>query len=247
MKIDLNCDVGEGMNNEHLLMPYISSCNIACGGHFGTAESINEAIKIALENKVKIGAHPSFPDKENFGRKRIEISKDDFKNSILNQLRIFSALVEKNNSKMHHIKPHGALYNAIANEKELASFFVAITKSYFKKGCFLYVPFDSIIEKVALQNEIPVKYEAFADRNYTTDLRLVSRNQSNAIIKNVNSVLEHVLRMVQERQVKTITGELKYLKADTICVHGDTKNAIEMVKMLNTQLQLKGIEIEKSN
>ena len=173
MKIDINCDVGEGIASEHLLMPYISSCNIACGGHFGDVNSIDKTIKLAIKNNVKIGAHPSFPDKENFGRKLIQISDEEFTNSIQKQLNLFLDSLSLFGKKLHHIKPHGALYNAIAIDEKLANLFIDVTRNYLKDA-FLYVPYNSVIERIALKNNINIKYEAFADRNYNNDLTLVS-------------------------------------------------------------------------
>ena len=129
MRIDINCDVGEGLNNEHLLMPYITSCNIACGGHFGDKNTIDETIEIATQNNVLIGAHPSFPDTENFGRKLINISDHAFKESIQNQLNLFMNRLSFFDIKLHHIKPHGALYNAIAVDEKLAILFIHLSSN----------------------------------------------------------------------------------------------------------------------
>ncbi len=236
MKIDINCDVGEGVANEHLIMPYISSCNIACGGHFGDINSIDKTLKLAIENNVKIGAHPSFPDKENFGRRLIQISDDELKNSIQNQINLFLERLNLVGAKLHHIKPHGALYNAIAVEEKLAILFIDITKEYLKDA-FLYIPYQSVIEKVALKNNIKIKYEAFADRNYNDDLTLVSRKEKKALLVDETAIFNHVLNMVKHTKVKTVSGLEKEIKADTFCVHSDTKNALEIVKHLNQELQ----------
>ena len=240
--IDINCDVGEGVGNEHLLMPIISSCNIACGGHFGDANSIDETIKLAIENNVKIGAHPSFPDTENFGRKLLQISDDELKKSIQNQLNLFLERLVFFDGKLHHIKPHGALYNAIAVDEKLADLFIESSRNYLKDA-FLYVPYDSVIEKVALRNNIKIKYEAFADRNYNNDLSLVSRAHKNALLVDETAVLNHVLYMIKNNQVKTISGSEKKIKVDTFCVHGDTKNAVEIVKYVRQNLEKQGFKI----
>ena len=241
--IDINCDVGEGVENEHLLMPFISSCNIACGGHFGDAHSIDETIKLAIENNLKIGAHPSFPDKENFGRKLMQISDDELKKSIQNQLDLFLERLVFFDGKLHHIKPHGALYNAIAVDEKLADLFVESSRNYLKDA-FLYVPYNSVIEKVALKNNINIKYEAFADRNYNNDLSLVSRTHKNALLIGETAVFNHVLYMIKNNQVKTISGLAKEIKVDTFCVHGDTKNAVEIVKSLHQNLEKEVFKIE---
>ena len=236
MRIDINCDVGEGLNNEHLLMPYITSCNIACGGHFGDKNTIDEIIELAIQNNVLIGAHPSFPDTENFGRKLINISDDAFKESIQNQLNLFMNRLSFFHVKLHHIKPHGALYNAIAVDENLAILFIDTIKNY-AIDAYLYVPYNSVIERVAKENNIKIKYEAFADRNYNDDLSLVSRAYENALILDKEQVFQHVHRIIKEGKVKTISGKEVKIKADTFCVHGDTKNAIEIVEYVSKKLK----------
>lgn len=242
MKIDINCDVGEGEGIDQFLMPYISSCNIACGGHFGNVNTIDKTIQLAIENQVKIGAHPSFPDKENFGRKLMNISDEELKESINSQLNLFKERMSLVGAKLHHIKPHGALYNAIAVNEKLAVFFANLVKPYLKEA-YLYVPYNSVIAKVALKKNITIKYEAFADRNYNDDLTLVSRTKNNALLIDENEVLNHILHMIKYQNVKTISDLEIPIKADTFCVHGDTKNAIEIVKFINKQLTEKGFSI----
>lgn len=240
MKIDINCDVGEGVDNEHLLMPYISSCNIACGGHFGDKNTIDKTIELAVQNNVLIGAHPSFPNKENFGRKLMEMADDDFKESIQNQLNLFLNRLAVFKVKMHHIKPHGALYNAIAIDKDVAVLFIDIIKKY-AIDAYLYVPYSSVIEKVALENNIKIKYEAFADRNYNDDLTLVSRAFENAMILDKENVFQHVMSIIKEDKVKTISGKEVQIKATTFCLHGDTKNAIEIAEYVSNNIKNEGI------
>lgn len=240
--IDVNCDVGEGMNNEHLIMPFISSCNIACGGHFGDKKTIDETLKVAIEHHVLVGAHPSFPDKENFGRKVLKISEAALKQSIETQLDLFLACLENYNQKLHHIKPHGALYNLIAKDKNEAIKFIKITKKYLK-DCYLYVPYNSKIAEVALENNIKIKYEAFADRRYNEDLTLVSRTHENAVISTTDAIAKHLVKMVKTNTVATISGVEKEIEADTFCIHGDNENIIEILPALANLLKNHGIEI----
>jgi UPF0271 protein len=232
--IDINCDVGEGIENEHLLMPYISSCNIACGGHFGDEKSMDKTISLALKNKVLIGVHPSFPDTKNFGRMLMQISDEKLQKSIQNQLDIFLERMQLQNAILHHIKPHGALYNAIAVDEHLATIFVNSILKY-SKNVFLYVPYQSVIEKVALKNNINILYEAFADRNYNDDLTLVNRNQSNAIITDKKAVFKHVSKMFFDGKVTSISGVEIPIKVNTFCVHSDTENALEIVESLSNK------------
>ena len=153
--IDINCDVGEGFDNEEQLFRYISSCNIACGAHAGSLEVIDKTIELAVKNKVKIGAHPSYPDKENFGRKVMPISDEELRLSISNQIDLMQERVGKQQQQLHHIKPHGALYNELAKNEKLATLFVSILKKY-DSNYFLYVPYNSVIAKLALQNNIKI-------------------------------------------------------------------------------------------
>ena len=142
--IDLNCDLGEGLQNEHLLMPLISSCNISCAAHAGSIEIIDKVIQLALQYQVKIGAHPSFPDKENFGREIMEISNTDLEESLVNQLTLFKERAALQKATVHHVKPHGALYNLIAVDEETAIVVVKAIQTVFQQ-IKLYVPYNSVI------------------------------------------------------------------------------------------------------
>ncbi len=242
MKVDINCDVGEGIANENLLMSYISSCNIACGGHFGNTETIDKTIALAIKNNVLIGAHPSFPDKENFGRKVLTISLNELQKSIEGQLELFMERLSFFDVRLNHIKPHGALYNLIAVDEDYANLVVKTIKKY-SKNMFLYVPYNSVIEKIAIENNVKIKYEAFADRNYNNDLTLVSRTNKEAVITNPNEVFNHILLMIKKGKVKTIFNEEKTIKAETFCVHGDNKNAVSVLKSLSENLKKEGVYI----
>ncbi len=240
--IDINCDLGEGVNGEALLMPYISSCNIACGGHFGDKKTIDETIKLAIKNEVKIGAHPSFPDQINFGRKMLNISIEDLKKSIQSQLELFVERLEIFNVKMHHIKAHGALYNLIATDVDAATNYINSIERY-TKGVRLYVPYNSAIEMVAKERGINIRYEAFADRNYNADLSLVSRSNKNAIISNPIAVFNHIKQMIEAEKVLTIDEVLIPIKADTFCIHGDHKNSLEVLIEITRILNAQNIQI----
>ncbi len=233
--IDINCDVGEGVGNESKLFPLISSCNIACGGHAGSVDTIRTCLKLAQKYQVHIGAHPSYPDKENFGRIPMDISENDLIESIRDQMHLFLNECKKVGASLHHIKPHGALYNEIANDENKAKTFLYAIES-FKASIFLYVPFNSKIHDLALLDNFKVKREAFADRNYNTDLSLVSRKKGNALITEGENVLQHVLLMYKENLVETITGKKLPLLADTYCIHGDTPSAFQILTYITEHL-----------
>lgn len=233
--IDINCDVGEGLGNEAELMPYISSCNIACGGHAGDVDTMRQVVRLAKRNKVKIGAHPSFPDNKNFGREVLDMSCAALFKSLEDQISVLLGVLREEHEQLHHIKPHGALYNVIVKDKERASVVVEVMRR-FHMPLKLYVPYMSLIADLAKKAKIPVTYEAFADRNYNSDLTLVSRKMKNALISNSDLVFEHVKRMLIDHKVLTIDGSEIDIMAETICVHGDSPNAIQLVKELNRKL-----------
>jgi len=189
--VDINVDVGEGMGNESLILPLVSSCNIACGGHAGNTSTMQEIVRLAKMNDVKIGAHPSFPDKEHFGR---------------------------------------------AVKKTTAQVVINVIKALpFKVK--LYVPYQSVIAKMALQQQVTICYEAFADRAYNEDYTLVSRLQKDALITDSDVMFNHVYNMMFKQQAKTITGLNIPLQAHTFCVHGDNKNAVALIEALKIKLE----------
>ena len=233
--IDINCDLGEGLHNEHIIMPLISSCNISCGAHAGSIEIIDKVIQLAVKHKVKIGAHPSFPDRKNFGRKVLDISNSDLQKSLKDQLSIFKDRALLQNATIHHVKPHGALYNLIAVNREKASIVIAAIQHVFE-AVKLYVPYQSRIEEIAIESGLEIVYEAFADRMYNEDLSLVSRTFSNALIEDKLEVLKQVQKISDKQSVTTVNFHEKKIEASTFCVHGDTKNAIEILEYLHQKL-----------
>jgi UPF0271 protein len=235
ISIDINADIGEGIGNEADLMPLLSSCNIACGGHAGNLETMNWCVGLAQQYQIKIGAHPSFPDKENFGRKIVQISCSALYQTIKNQIKALMNVVRDQHAGLHHVKPHGALYNLAATDKKTAEVIVEVMKS-IHLPLKLYVPFGSVISEIAIKENIPITYEVFADRNYNEDLSLVSRAKENAIIKDVNVMTSHIRNIILNKKVKTINGVEVPLKAETICVHGDNPEALKLIKKLRQNL-----------
>ncbi|MCT4629762.1 5-oxoprolinase subunit PxpA [Winogradskyella sp.] len=241
--IDINADVGEGLNNESQLMQYLSSCNIACGGHAGDLQTMTTIVKLAKKHKVKIGAHPSFPDKENFGRTIVNMSAADLYTALKQQIRTLQSVLYNENRQLHHIKPHGALYNLAAKDEKTANVIIEVIKS-IALPVKLYVPYQSVFAKLALDEKLQVTYEGFADRNYNEDLSLVSRENNYAVLNEKEVVLNHVLRMVKQQKVMTINRVEVPIKASTFCVHGDTKNALKILKYLNKELPKNGVKIQ---
>ncbi len=233
--IDINCDVGEGIGNEADLFPMISSCNIACGGHAGSKESIKKSLELAQKFNVRVGAHPSYPDRRNFGRVSMCITDADLIKSLNNQLKLFMTECNELGLTLHHIKPHGALYNDIAKNEHIANVFLTAILP-FKNKAILYVPYGSVIEALAKANNFNIMREAFADRNYNKDLSLVSRKHENALISNGEEVLAHLVFMRNENQVRTVNGEKIPIQADTFCIHGDTPSAFQILTYITEHL-----------
>jgi len=242
-QIDINADVGEGIDNELDLMPLLSSCNIACGGHVGDLKSMTAVARLAKHYDVKIGAHPSFPDPINFGREVMALSDSDLFLSLKQQINALLTILNYENVELHHIKPHGALYNLAAKDEKTAQVIVAIIKE-FSMPIKLYAPWHSVIATMARREQIEVIYEAFADRNYNHDLSLVSRKNENAILHKKEAVLNHVLGIINDQKVTSVNGVKVPIKASTICVHGDTDSAVEIVRYLSEHLKKNNIEIK---
>jgi UPF0271 protein len=243
ISIDINADIGEGIGNEADLMPLLSSCNIACGGHAGDLETMNWCVELAKQHRVKIGAHPSFPDKENFGRQVVDMSCTALYQTIKNQIKALMNVVREQHAALHHVKPHGALYNLAVTDKKTAEVIVEVMKS-IHLPLKLYVPYGSVISELAIKENIPITYEVFADRNYNDDLSLVSRAKENALIKDVDVMTRHIQNMILHKKVKTINGVEAPLEAETICVHGDNPEALILVEKLRQNLIDFGVKIQ---
>ena len=240
--IDINCDVGEGIANEAELMPYLSSCSIACGAHAGNSDTIRKTIEIALKHNVKIGAHPSFPDRKNFGRILVELPPKELQKSIENQINKVQLQLNKQGGTLNHIKMHGALYNLSARDSKTAKIIIRALQKV-SKGVFLYVPYNSVLQKLAIENNIKIKIEAFADRNYNSDLTLVSRKNKNGILTNPKKAAQHLLKMILEKRVISIDGVVMKIEAETFCIHGDNLNAKNLLKTIHKTLVKNKIKI----
>lgn len=241
-EIHINCDLGEGGDFDAALMPHISACNIASGGHAGNLETMRDTIHLAIENNVQIGAHPSYPDKENFGRKPMDISSEELKRTIVAQILSLKQLAEAKGVKLTHVKPHGALYNEAAKDEKTAKIIVN-SMLEFDQNLALFCPQNSVISKLAM-GKIPVVFEAFADRNYTTNYQLVSRSKPNALITEKEAVFKHLFSMYSEGKIHCENGKELECKADTFCLHSDTPNSVEIMLFLRKKFAEKSIKIK---
>lgn len=247
--IDLNCDLGESyftrkIGDDAAIIPYISSCNIACGLHGGDPLTIQKAIDLALKNGVNIGAHPSFPDLANFGRKYMKLSEEELKACLRVQIGMLKQMTELRGGELRHIKPHGALYNAAAEDKELSRIIVEVINE-FDSDLLLLGLAGSKMETVSKEMGLKFVPELFADRGYTDKGKLVSRQQPNAVIENPDEVSKRCVKMVQERTVITNLNTNLIVEGKSICVHGDTPNALGLVQSIHKAFELGQIEIKK--
>ena len=245
--IDLNCDLGEWVDNfgfqkDQQIMSYITSCNIACGGHIGDQESMQKTIRLAIEHGVAIGAHPSYPDKKNFGRKTMQISEKSLRESLVHQLTHFISLLNQLGAVLHHIKLHGALYNEASKNKKMANFIVSI----FDANGFsvpIYCQYGSKLDEAVKRVHLKPIYEVFADRAYDDSSSLRSRELEGAIIHKKEDVFEHIHRIVMKGIVRTYSGKVQPITANTVCLHSDTHGSIELAKGIYTYLKEQGVTI----
>ncbi|MDX1762121.1 MAG: LamB/YcsF family protein, partial [Christiangramia sp.] len=213
--IHINCDLGEGGKFDEELMPLISACNIACGGHAGNLETMHRTVRLAMEHDVEIGAHPSYPDRENFGRNPVEMSEEDLRLSIEGQVLSLKQITESEGGKLDHVKLHGALYNNAAKDKNIARIIVECLEK-LETDFKLYVPLESKISEMAM-GKFDLFFEAFADRNYNEDYSLVSRSNEHALITEKEAVFKHVFSIYNDKKIHTITDSEIGAKADTFC------------------------------
>ena len=229
--MDINCDLGEGMPNDEKIMALIDTCNIACGGHTGDIDSMRSTVRLAKEHGVKIGAHPSFFDRENFGRKEIEVSRELLKSQLIAQISSLKEIATSFGLNLHHVKPHGALYNLAAKSVDMAELIIDVMKN-LDDNIFLYVPFNSVIESVAKKRGVSSCVEAFADRNYNDDFTLVSRAEPYAVINDPKEIKLRIDEMIRQQAITSINGIKKKADIQTICLHGDHPNAVQIAKLL---------------
>ncbi|MBA4123681.1 MAG: LamB/YcsF family protein [Acidobacteria bacterium] len=247
LKIDLNCDMGESfgawtMGRDAELMDYVSSVNIACGFHAGDASVIRKTIETAIVKNVAVGAHPSFPDLQGFGRREMKMPATEVFDIVLYQVAALKGMCEAFGGKLRHVKPHGALYNQAARDKNLAEAIAKAVKAIDENLVF-YGLANSFLVSEAERIGLKTASEVFADRTYQADGTLTTRSQSNALIESVKKSCEQVLEMITAQTVTAVTGERVTLRADTVCIHGDGANALEFAREVKRSLEENGILI----
>jgi UPF0271 protein len=243
MRIDLNCDMGEGIGDDARLMPLVTSANVACGFHAGGPETMRRTVRLAREHGVAVGAHPGYPDRAGFGRRHLAASPDEVRDDVTYQIGALWAFCRAEGIRLTHVKPHGALYNDAAEDRDLAR---AICEAARQVDPALTVVClaRSPMAEVARALGIPCAEEAFADRAYTARGTLVSRRTPGAVIRDPAEVAARVSRMVREGRVAAIDGMLVPIAAGTICIHGDTPGAVELVTAIRARLAADGVAVE---
>lgn len=242
LQIDINCDLGEGFDQDEALFDFISSANIACGFHAGGASIMNKTVSIAAQKGVAIGAHPGFLDRENFGRSEINLPGKEVYEIVLYQIGSLYSFVKAAGGILHHVKPHGALYNMAARDPLMAEAIVDAVYD-FDKNLILYGLSGSEMIQAANKKGLQTASEVFADRTYQNDGSLTPRNKTNAMITEEEVCLGQVLEMVKNKRVQSISGEMVSLSAETICIHGDGDHAVTFAKTLHTKLKAEGVNI----
>jgi 5-oxoprolinase (ATP-hydrolysing) subunit A len=231
-KVDINCDMGEGLDNEASLMPFITSANIACGAHAGDKDTIRFVIELCKLHGVKIGAHPSYNDRENFGRQSVKVSDEVLYSEVQQQILLIRLIADELGGKLHHVKPHGALYNDAAKDPALAAL-IAKAVADVDPSLVLYGLSGSFLVTEGRRAGLKTANEVFADRTYQDDGSLTPRSQPGALIDDPQIAVEHVNQMVEHRKIKSVNGTFFPVVAETICIHGDGPGAIAIARAIH--------------
>jgi 5-oxoprolinase (ATP-hydrolysing) subunit A len=243
--IDVNCDMGEGMDSDAIIMPFISSVNIACGYHAGDEDTMRRTVELALSYGVAIGAHPSYPDRENFGRVDMpeDMSPGRLAEIIVRQLDSMQNICKEYGVRLHHVKPHGALYNRAARDTAIGAI-VCQAVHTVDPSLIIYGLSGSAMETDARCLGLRFVNEVFADRTYREDGHLVSRSEPNALITDPALAVTQVLQMIRDGKVVATSGREILLKAETVCIHGDGPHASEFARAIHGEIRIQGIRIQ---
>lgn len=245
--IDLNCDMGESygawqMGSDEAILPFVSSANIACGFHGGDPSTMRKTVAAALAHHVAVGAHPSLPDLVGFGRRVMQITAQEAYDMVVYQVGALAAVAATQGARLHHVKAHGALYNMAAKDLKLSQAICRAVRDV-DTNLVLYGLAGSHLIQAAQDLGLRAAHEVFADRTYQDDGSLTPRNQQGAMIEDVDTAVAQVLRMLQERVVRTVNGRDVPVQADTLCIHGDQPNALVFAKGLKEALLAAGVEV----
>ena len=242
MRVDLNADVGEGAGQDLALMRSITSANVACGAHAGDMVSMRETVQLAHDHGVAVGAHPSFPDREGFGRRDLRLSAREIEDVTASQVRALAVVANEGGLRLQHVKPHGALFNVAARDRVVAEAIVRAVVSVDPALRLFGLP-NSALLAAGHAAGLRTACEVFADRAYQVDGSLVPRTEPGAVIDDLDQVLARVVTMVRERVVVALDGSRVPITFDTICVHGDTPGAADLAARVRAALEAEGIDV----
>ena len=251
METNLNCDMGEKSihydgKNDEALMKIINTANIACGYHAGNNETMRNTIQLAKENNVNVGAHPSFDDKNNFGRKRINLDKKEIKKLVIDQINVLGEIANEENWELTHVKPHGALNNMACEDYDLSMTIGEAIKECNQDLIYMVLPLTEM-ENAAKKLNMKFATEVFADRNYDDNGLLLSRDKKNSMLNNVQEAVNKVTRMLENRSIYCYSGKKISCEFDSICIHGGGKLALDIAKSLSKSLIQDGFELKTLN
>ncbi|MGO0999650.1 5-oxoprolinase subunit PxpA [Lysobacter sp. CA196] len=241
-RIDFNCDLGEGCGDDAAILPYVSSANIACGGHAGDEATMRETLRLCREHGVAAGAHPGYDDPEHFGRRPLPLSRDEIGMLMLNQLARLAAVAADEGVRLGHVKPHGALYNLAADDRIVAEAIVGAVAA-FDPNLIVYGLSQSQLTEAAEAAGLRVAHEVFAERGYARNGRLLPRGQPGAVIESLDAAIAQVHGLVVRGEVATADGGSIALRADTLCLHGDRSDAPAFARAVRAALEADGIRI----
>jgi 5-oxoprolinase (ATP-hydrolysing) subunit A len=241
--IDLNCDVGEGVGDDVQIIPLVTSVNVACGFHAGGPDVIRRTVRIARQHGVAVGAHPSYPDRAGFGRRFLGASPEEVRDDVTYQIGALWAFCQAEGVRLTHVKPHGALYNTAAQDRALALAICEATRAV-DPALIVVCLARSPMAEVARGIGVPFAEEAFADRAYMATGVLAPRGTPGAVIRDPEKVAERVSLMIRERRVIAIDGTVIPIDPGTICVHGDTPGAAQLVAAIRARLTAEGISLK---
>ena len=247
-RINLNADLGESfgawkMGDDPALLKIVKSANIACGFHAGDPTVMQETIRLAIAHGVSIGAHPSYPDLQGFGRRVMQMSPKDLESTLLYQIGALQAIAVAEGTSVTHVKPHGALHNVACADHSVAATLVNTLRK-LDPSMILLAPACSILAQVAEAAGQPVRYEVFADRAYLDDGQLMPRSCKGAILHESSDCVEHVLRMIHANSIVTASGMHLPCRIDSICVHGDGPQAVATAEAVRQALETAGFSLE---
>ncbi len=241
-RIDLNSDLGEGAPYDDELLHVVTSANVACGGHAGDVETMARTVRIAIANGVAVGAHPGYPDKAGFGRESGFMRGPDLYDSLTEQVTMLTDIAAEHGAKITHLKPHGALYNDAVVDAELADVIARVTAETPGSPAFMGMA-GTELQRAAERHGLEFVAEAFIDRAYEPDGTLVSRKEPGAVHEDLNVATTQATRLAESGEVTARNGDVIHVRADTLCIHGDTEGAAEKARAVRNVLESNGVEV----